>query len=124
MRIAIWNVAGAMAVGVAVAMSVQAGEVKGPASVDESAPQKTGKDAKDAKGKASSPAMPSKGPASVSESAPQKTGKEPPAPMAKGDSKNMPNPKTPSSVSESAPSKAADADKKDRKKRSDKDTFK
>lgn len=117
MRIAIWSVAGAMAVGVAVAMSVQAGEAKGPASVDESAPGKTGA-GKSEKGKAGPAAMPSKGPATVSESAPQKTGKEPPAPMTPGDSKNLPNPKTPSAVSESGPSKAVDADKK---KRSDKD---
>lgn len=117
MRKALWSVAGAVAFGVAVAMSVQAGGMKTPASVDESAPQKSGKDAK---GKAGAPAMPSKGPASVSESAPQK-GKEPPAPTGPGDSKKLPNPKTPSAVSESGPSKAADADKK---KRSDKDMYK
>jgi hypothetical protein len=35
------------------------------------------------------------------------------------DSKDLPNPKTPASVSESAPGKAADADKKDKKKRSE-----
>ena len=108
----------AIAVGAALALSSQAGEVPTPSSVSESAPDKTGKKAK---GAAGTPAMPSKGPSSVSESAPQKTGKEPPAPMAKGDSKDMPNLKTPSSVSESAPTKAADDDKKGKKKRADKE---
>jgi hypothetical protein len=98
-----------IAFGGASALSLHAGEVKDPASVSESAPDKTGKKAK---GAAGTPTTPSKGPASVSESAPQKTGKEPPAPAAKADSKNMPNPKTPSSVSESDPAKSADKDKK------------
>ena len=111
MRNAIWTVVGVMALGSVAVTSLQAGEVKGPSSVSESAPQDT---VKGAKGKASTSTMPSKGPASVSESAPQKTGKEPAAPAAKGDSANMPNPKSPSSVSESAPAKSADADKKKR----------
>lgn len=97
------QILGALALGAMVAIPVNAAEPqKGPSSVSESAPDKTGKDAK---GKGGTPVLPSKGPASVSESAPQKTGKEPPTPM-KADSKNMPNPKTPSSVSESAPDKA------------------
>lgn len=95
---------GAVVLGAALALSAQAAEVKAPASVSESAPAKTDKDA--AKGKAGTPALPSKGPATVSESAPAKTGKEPPAPAVRADSANMPNPKTPSSVNESAPSKA------------------
>ena len=95
------KVLSAAVVGFAIALPVQAAETKAPASVNESAPDKTGKDAK---GKAGAPTLPSKGPGSVSESAPAKTGKEPPTAM-KADSKNMPNPKTPSSVSESAPDK-------------------
>ena len=67
----------AVAFGAALALSSQAGEVQGPSSVSESAPDKTGKKAK---GAAGVPTDPSKGPASVSESAPQKTGKEPAAP--------------------------------------------
>lgn len=114
------KVAGAIALGVAVAMSVQAADkitdkMKAPdlpSSVSESAPDKAGKADK---GKAGVPTIPStsKSPASVSESAPQKTGKEPVAPMSKkGDSKAMANPKSPSSVDESAPQKTGDADKK------------
>ena len=72
-----------------------------PASVSESAPDKTGKMEK---GKAGEATMPSKTkPASVSESAPDKTGKEKGAGKMK-DSKNMPNPKTPASPNESKPS--------------------
>ena len=97
------QILGALALGTMVAMPVNAAETsKGPASVSESAPDKTGKDAK---GMSGAPVMPSKGPSSANESAPQKTGKEPATPM-KADSKMMPNPKTPASVSESAPDKA------------------
>lgn len=97
------QILGALALGTLVAMPLNAAETpKGPASVNESAPDKTGKDAK---GKGGTPVLPSKGPSSANESAPQKTGKEPGTPM-KADSKMMPNPKTPASVSESAPDKA------------------
>jgi hypothetical protein len=97
------QILGALALGAFVAMPVNAAETpKGPSSVSESAPDKTGKEAKGAAGTAT---MPTKGPASANESAPQKTGKEPPAPAVKADSKKMPNPKTPASVSESAPDK-------------------
>jgi hypothetical protein len=71
-----------------------------PSSVDESAPDKTGKKAK---GKAGEATLPKKAsPSSVSESAPDKTGKEKRARKMK-DSKDMPNPKSPSSPSESKP---------------------
>jgi hypothetical protein len=92
------------ALGAAVAFSAAAAmeaDKKGPASVSESAPDKTGKVPQ---GKAGEATMPQKSkPASVSESAPDKTGKEKTAPK-QADSKDMPNPKTPSSVSESKPS--------------------
>lgn len=72
-----------------------------PSSVDESAPDKTGKKEK---GKAGEATMPKKSaPSSVSEPRPDKTGKEKTAAKQK-DSKDMPNPKSPSSVSESKPS--------------------
>lgn len=72
-----------------------------PASVSESAPDKTGKMEK---GKAGEATMPRKdSPASVSESAPDKAGKEKAAPKMK-DSKDMPNPKSPASPNESKPS--------------------
>lgn len=97
------QILGALALGAFVALPVIAAETpKGPSSVSESAPDKTGKEAKGVGGTAT---MPSKGPSSANESAPQKTGKEPASPM-KADSKMMPNPKTPASVSESAPDKA------------------
>ena len=97
------QILGALALGAFVAMPLNAAEPpKGPSSANESAPDKTGKDAK---GMGGTPVLPSKGPASANESAPQKTGKEPGMAM-KADSKSMPNPKTPSSVSESAPDKA------------------
>ena len=115
------QIAGAIALGVAVAMSAQAGEMtmkKEPASPNESMPGEAadkakGGVAKGAKGRdqAGVSTMPGKGPASVSESAPQRTGKEPVTPMT-GDSKATANPKSPSSVSESAPQKTGDADKK------------
>ena len=74
-----------------------------PASVSESAPDKT-MDKDKGKGKAGEATMPKKAaPASVSESAPDKSGKEKAAPKMK-DSKDMPNPKTPASPSESKPS--------------------
>ncbi len=98
------QILGALALGTMVALPVNAATEtpKGPSSVSESAPDKTGKDAKGMSGTA---VLPSKGPASANESAPQKTGKEPGTPM-KADSKMMANPKTPASVSESAPDKA------------------
>ena len=101
------QILGALALGTMVALPVYAAveTPKGPSSVSESAPEKTGKDAK---GMGGSPVLPSKGPSSANESAPQKTGKEPATPM-KADSQMMPNPKTPSSVSESAPDKAGKA---------------
>ena len=97
------QILGALTLGAMVAMPVHALETpKGPSSVNESGPGKTGKEAK---GKSGTPVLPSKGPASANESAPEKTGKEPPTPI-KADSKKMANPKTPVSVSESAPDRA------------------
>jgi hypothetical protein len=90
--------------GAALAMPAYAAEKadkKGPASVDEGAPDKTGKAAKGAAGVAT---MPAKGPSSANEGAPEKTGKDATA-SAKSDSKKMANPKTPSSVNEGAPDK-------------------
>ncbi len=96
---------GAAACGLTLAVSAHAAEMtikKGePASVSESAPDRTGKEMKGKSGKA---VMPSKGPSSVSESAPSKTGKERPGKLV-NDNKDMPNPKTPSGSSESAPTK-------------------
>jgi hypothetical protein len=103
-RNSVLQIVGAAVLGSALAVATQAGEVKAPSSVNESAPDKTGKEAK---GQAGTPTIPSKSPSSVSESAPQKTGKEPVAAAPGADSKAMANPKTPSSVSESAPDKAA-----------------
>ena len=103
-KISILGIVGAAAL--ALTAGAYAGEMtmkKGePSSVNESAPDKTGKEPK---GKAGVPTMPSKKPSSVSESAPQKTGKEPATPPGKPDSKKMANPKSPSSVDESAPTK-------------------
>ena len=91
------------AMGAALALSANAAmeaDKKGPSSVSESAPDKTGKSEK---GKAGEATMPKKAaPASVSESAPDKTGKEKAAKKQK-DSKDMPNPKSPSSPSDSKP---------------------
>ena len=93
----------AAVMGTALALSANAAmeaDKKGPSSVSESAPDKTGKSEK---GKAGEATMPKKAsPASVSESAPDKTGKEKAA-MKQKDSKDMPNPKSPSSPSESKP---------------------
>lgn len=99
----------AAVIGMGLALSAQAAEVKSPASVNESAPSKKGDGTAQGGG---TPVMPGNKPGSVSESAPSKVGKEPVTPMVKGDSKNLPNPKTPSSVSESAPGKTADKDRK------------
>ena len=89
-------------------MSAYAGEAtmkKGePASVDESRPELTGKDAK---GKGGVPTMPSKGPASVDESKTGQAGKPPAKGVSKDDSK-MANPKTPASVDEAKPDTARD----------------
>ena len=90
--------------GAALALSANAAmeaDKKGPSSVSESAPDKTGKSEK---GKAGEATMPKKAaPASVSESAPDKAGTEKAAAKMK-DSKEMANPKSPSGVSESKPS--------------------
>ena len=117
------RILGALALGATLAMPVFAAEKsKEPSSVDEGAPDKTGKAAK---GAAGVPTMPAKGPSSVNEGAPDKSGKEAATP-AKADSKKMANPKTPSGVDEGKPDatgKGAPAYGEKGARKKDKDTM-